>query len=459
MPSPSAYAVGAIVGTGGMGIVYEARHPTIAAPLVIKVLRPELSNNPGVRFRFAAEVRALRRLDHPNIARYVDSGDDFLVMERVPGVLLGSLSGSTGLAVARVLAIIDQLLHALAHVHARGVVHADVKCDNLLVDTTTGVDRLTLIDFGVARIIDEAPDAEPVMSGTPEYMAPEVIRGEPACSAADLYAVGVVFYELLTGTTPFGGGSSDTVLLRHLNEDVVPPSLRAPNRSIPPAIERIVMRALSKDPAARFTSAGTFAVAIQDATRGIRDVAELAAADVLQTAFSTEAPTRDWSSDDVPAVLRPHRVSRGAPPTRSGSIERARRRIGDAIILGDTCEIAAGYLELARLLVNERRLTAAVAELEEAIDVLSSPGTERHSRLLLWPVLLALAALHDGLGDRRRASSVARLAHESAACAGSSLGVSRATALLARLEPNGPVAAQPGCGSAQRILRVGSSSR
>lgn len=444
LTAPSTYSVGEIVGAGGMGVVHEASHPAATRPLVIKVLRSELAGDPAVKARFAAEVRALRQLDHPNIVHYVDSGEDFLVMERVLGEPLGIVLGSAGpLALSRVLAIGDQLLHALAHAHARGVIHADVKSDNLLFDTTSGTDRVTLIDFGVARLLDDLPIDDPLMSGTPEYMAPEVICGQPASAAADLYAVGVILYELLTGTTPFGGGTSDAILLRHLDEDVVPPSLRCPSRSITPALERIVMRALAKDPAQRFTSAETFAVALNDAARGIRDVAELAAAEVPRSAFSTEAPTRDWSSDDVPQALRPRRIARGTRSKQPDKAERVRATIGDALVRGDVCDIAAGYLELARVLVNQRRLPAAVAELEEALDLLDGPGaTGQEPALPLWPILLTLAALHDGLGDRRRACIVGRLARTDAARVGSSLGMSRAATLLARLEPDrAPLAA------------------
>jgi len=439
---PSAYTIGDIVGAGGMGVVYEATHRATPAPIVVKVLRSELSTDPAVRSRFAAEVRALRRLDHPNIARHVDSGDDFLVMERVAGTSLGSvISTSAPLSLARVLAIGDQLLHALAHAHARGVIHADVKSDNLLVDTSTGSDHVVLIDFGVARIVDDVIAVkDPMMSGTPEYMAPEVIRGEQPSVAADLYAVGVILYELLTGTTPFGGGTADAILVRHLEEDAVPPSLRCPGSAITPALERIVMRALAKEPDHRFTSAGTFAVALRDAARGMREVEELATAEAPRTAFSTEAPTRDWSTDEVPEAIRPHRFSRGTRPARNERTQRARATIGDAIIRGDVCGIAAGYLELARVLVNERRLADAVTELEEGIDVLTtSTPTGREPALPLWPMLLTLAAVLDGLGDRRRACAVGRLARDDAARAGSSLGISRAAILLARLDPPHPV--------------------
>jgi hypothetical protein len=215
--------------------------------------------------------------------------------------------------------------------------------------------------------------------------------------------------------------------LRHLEDEVVPPSLRYPSCAIPPALERIVMRALDKDPRRRFSSAGTFAVALHDAARGIRDVADLFAAEAPQPAFATEAPTREWSSDEVPEVIRPHRVARGTRPAPAERTQLARAAIGDAIVRGDVCDIAAGYLELARVLVNQGSLGTAVAELDEALDMLSPA-------LPVWPILLSLAALHDGLGDRARAHSIGCRAHDDAARAGSSIGTSRAATLLARLD-------------------------
>ena len=194
-----------------------------------------------------------------------------------------------------------------------------------------------------------------------------------------------------------------------------------------------MLRALAKDPHRRFTSAGTFGVALRDAAHGIHNVAELAA-EIPRTAFSTEAPTRNWTNDDVPDRIRSNRNERGTGPAAKRAA-RARATIGDAIIRGDVCDIADGYLELARILVDDRRLRAAVSELEEASDVLTSPGIERHQAIPLWPILLTLAAVHDGLGERSQACTAGRMAREDAARAGSSLGVAQATTLLARLEP------------------------
>lgn len=430
-----AYPLGELIGAGGMGAVHATHHDDIAVPIVIKVLRPELGGDPAMLARFGAETRAVRRLDHPNVVRYVDAGEGFLVMERAPGVPLGTAVAMSGpLSIERASEIAVQILRGLAHAHARGVIHADVKTANVLTDVTVAGDQTTLIDFGVARVLTDSVAAKDcLVSGTPEYMAPEVIRGQPPTLAADLYGVGVILYELLTGTTPYGGGTIDEILARHLEDDLVPPSLRCPERPISPALDRIIMRALAKDPARRFPSATTFAVALRDAVRGVHDLEDAAAAAVSATAFSTEAPTITWASEPLRGPQQ--RSARGTRPGED-RIDRARASIGDALVRGDLCDIADGYLELARLLVNDRRLRGAITELEEAIDLLMVPSAEgRSAALPLWPILLTLAALHDGSGDRQRACSFGRRALADAAACDSTVGVSRAARLLTRLSP------------------------
>ena len=368
--------------------------------VVVKFLRSELATDPAVRARFAAEIRAVRRLCHPNLVRFVDAGDGYLVMDHARGVPLGTVIAESGpFAVSRVAAIGEQLLRALAHAHARGVIHADVKSDNVLLDAAGG-DHVTLIDFGVTRLLDEPTVVEdPMLSGTPEYMAPEVILGGLPGPAADIYAVGVILYELLTGATPFGGGASPSILARHVDEDVVPPSTLVPDRAIPVALEHVVMRALAKDPWLRFPSASSFAVALHDATRDT-DGTSLPLIDTPWVAFSTEAKTRDWSIDELPEVVRAKRLARGTRPASSDRVARAKAAIGAALVRGSPYEIADGYLASARALVDDHRLDAATAELQEALDVLTPGHSSSEPVIPVWPILLTLAALHDGLGDR-----------------------------------------------------------
>ena len=192
------------------------------------------------------------------------------------------------------------ILARLQALHDAGFVHGDVKASNVKVAERDGLDSVKLIDLGLARALDDPEhDAECVTSGTPEYMAPEVIRGEGALPAADIYATGVILYELLTGTTPFEGGTSYDIMIRHLDDEVVPPSIRCPNRSIPPAFERAVMIALEKDPTARRTTAAAFATAIVAATPMIEPPVSCGGESLV---FSSTMPTADWH---LPATSLP----------------------------------------------------------------------------------------------------------------------------------------------------------
>ena len=259
------YRLDTLAGVGGMGRVYRAFAPG-GDVVAIKLLRGRYARDPNMIARFRREGAALRRLDHPHGVRALDHGDDFIAMPFVDGVPLATLLDADGAwPLARATRALAQLLAALAHVHARGLVHADIKADNLLVGAN---DHVTLIDFGVARWLD-APVPTRAPSGTPEYMAPEVIRGEPATPAADVYAAGVLLYELVTGATPFAGGTAGEVLARHLGDVVVPPALRHPELEVPRAFEHAMMRALAKSPAERFGSATELADALARAAPAV----------------------------------------------------------------------------------------------------------------------------------------------------------------------------------------------
>jgi len=432
------YVLGELLGRGGMGAVYSARQPSLDRTVAVKLLHPELATVPGIVDRFRTEALAGSRLSHPNVARVLDfgvsaEGTPFLVMEHVAGERLSRILEREGpLPARRACALVCQLLRALDAAHMAGVVHADVKSDNVLVSTgRDGHDIAILIDFGIARLADRPlPDDggdEHILSGTPEYLAPEVIAGTPPTSASDLYGAGVVLYELLTGETPFHGGSAATIFQRHFDEDAIAPSLRCPDAEIAPALDRIVLRALAKDPSMRYASAAQFATALTAAMPASDRARPL---DGLRpSGFSTEAPTQDW-----PAAPR-RRFAEGTRPQPADRAEQLRSAIGAAIVAGDTHAIASSYLELARSLVATCHADVAVWELEQAVDVLTAgegPAT-RTPPSPLWRVLLALAAIYDGIGEAGRARMAARHAWCAANHAHSPTGQHRAAVLLQRL--------------------------
>jgi len=293
MSSSSPYQFRELLGVGGMGEVYAALDGR-ARPVAIKVIAPQHVGSPTMPARLAAEAAACRRIEHRNVVRVLDhgvfaDGTPYLAMERVRGRPLGAIVREEGpLAFRRIRRIGEQLLAGLQAIHAAGIVHADLKADNILVDADRQ-DHVTIIDFGLACAIGTPAD-ERLVSGTPEYMAPEQIQGAPHIPASDLYAAGVVLYELVTGTTPFGGGSPSAVFERHLCDKLVPPTLRIPDRTIPPALERIILRALAKDPDKRPYNAALFATALDHA---LRSTIEDRVASACPT-FSTSAPTCEW---------------------------------------------------------------------------------------------------------------------------------------------------------------------
>jgi hypothetical protein len=268
-----------------------------------------------------------------------------------------------------------------------------------------------MIDFGLARIdgrpawFDHA-DGEAAVSGTPEYMAPEVIGGELPTARADLYGVGVILYELLTRATPFGGGTAAEIMERHLDGAVIPPSIHAQDRDIPAVLDAIVLRALEKRPQDRFEDANAFADALRQAARTGQPLAQ-AAVPRLDDAANPEPPTPSCGTS-VPR----HRLARGSdgPGVGHGArIAELRRAIGEALTRGEVAGIANGYLDLANVLVRGERRSEAACELEEGIDVLSAgrgPNAPDAPKLL-DRLVIALAAIYEETGDRQHARRIA----------------------------------------------------
>jgi eukaryotic-like serine/threonine-protein kinase len=291
------------IGEGGMGIVFLADQPSLGRTVAIKLLQPALTACDALVRRLHTEAVAACRVQHPGAVAIIDfgttdEGTPFIAMEHVPGRSLRQLLAEEEIPLPRALKIVQQLLRTLQAAHARGVIHADIKSDNVIVEHTAGGDTVTLIDFGLARL-DGRWEHGDYVSGTPEYMAPELVRGEPPTVPTDLYGVGVILYELLTGRTPFEGGSTDEVLRRQLEDEVILPSLWQPDRDIPAALDLIVLRALHKDPRARFASAA--------------ELAEALAAICRVTAQRDEAAGEPGARRPPIPARRPPAVTREAP--------------------------------------------------------------------------------------------------------------------------------------------------
>ena len=437
VPFADHYILGETLGSGGMGTVHTAIEVASGRRVAIKLPHPGLAGNPNVSRRFRAEARAGAQLDHPNTIRVVDFGGEdgaqFLVMEYVAGVALDQLVIDQGpLDTNAAVELVRQLLAALDHAHAWGILHADVKTANLLVESTAGAPlHARLIDFGLARFSGESPhDGDRMLSGTPDYLAPELIEGGAPTIASDLYAAGVVLYELLTGFTPFGGGSSDDVLQRHVEGMVLPPSLRSPEQEIAPAIEAVVMRALERKPADRFASAAHFAEALPMTSATLVDGFPRLARGSIVSAFSSEAITRDWQALGLPALARSSTAERPllAPLRDAAHL---------ALVSGSDDLVITSYLELVRALVDSHQLPKAVSELEQGLEKLRLDRPEGPP-LALWRLQLCLAALYSGLGNQVGARRAASIGRDDAARAASTVGHDRASELLVRLTRQTP---------------------
>ncbi len=246
------------IGAGGMGTVYRAQHLLLRREVALKLLASELTRDPVMRERFLREAQATHMLRHPNIVEVFDVALDgsrvFLVMELLEGEGLASWLGAGPLDVVRTLRVVRPVVAALARAHSLGVVHRDIKPENVFIARQPEGDAVVkVLDFGIAHLRHEARLTAPgEVFGTPEYLAPEIARGEDCVPASDLYAVGVMLFEMVTGTQPFDGDL--TQLIAH-HRATPAPSARARNPLIPLELDALIARLLQKDPAARVGSA------------------------------------------------------------------------------------------------------------------------------------------------------------------------------------------------------------
>jgi tRNA A-37 threonylcarbamoyl transferase component Bud32 len=298
------YRVLAPLGRGGMGTVYRVEHLMMKKELALKLLHPELGRLDEVAKRFEREAEAAARLDHPNIITVTDFGRTpdgmlFLVMELLSGPSLGQVLRPDGehgqpLPSERAIHIMKQVLRALELAHASGIIHRDLKPENIvLIERDGDPDFVKLLDFGIAKITHGQSATESltqagVVFGTPEYLSPEQAMGEEADGRADLYAAGVLFYEMLTGRRPFIAASKVEVLSMHLTREPDPMHKVAPDAQIAPALERVVEQAMAKKRAERFPTAGAFLAALSQSGVG------RASPSTLRLQAWTRAASRSW---------------------------------------------------------------------------------------------------------------------------------------------------------------------
>ncbi|WP_320668497.1 Stk1 family PASTA domain-containing Ser/Thr kinase [Patulibacter defluvii] len=346
------YRVERRIGTGGMADVFACEDLQLGRHVALKVLHEQLAEDPQVVARFRRESQSAAGLQHPHIVQVFDRGDwdgiPYMAMELVDGVTLKDvIRDQAPLDPVKTIDQISQVLDALRYAHRRGLVHRDIKPQNVLV----GQDGdLKVADFGIARAVDDLQMTQTGMIvGTAHYLSPEQASGQNITPAADLYAVGVVLFEMLTGRLPFDGDQPVAIALKHVNEE--PPALSIVNPEVPADLEAVVMRALSKAPDDRFADAEEFIAALQ----GVRHRIVSGAPAPERGTYSTGAPgygdqpTGGWlqpaAGMAVPAGVAPEEAREQAEAR-----QRRRRAWTITVALATLVALAlVGYLIFGRM--------------------------------------------------------------------------------------------------------------
>lgn len=401
------YELLSVLGDGGMGIVYRARQIELDREVALKVLRPAMQGDRSFAARFRREARIASKLDHPNIVRVVDFGADgvlghYIAMELADGPSLASeLVVGMPLRTARLVSIMTQVLSALGAAHERGVVHRDMKPDNIVLASTTDdegrrVELVKVVDFGIATArTDVAGErsvvtATDVIVGTPEYMSPEQARGETIDARSDLYACGVMMFQMATGHLPFTGDTPMSVAIQHVSEAT--PDPRGLRPEVPELLASIITTAMHKDPKRRFQTARDLRRRLQDVLLSPRVASEPTLRTDVAPLAGVEAGARPphlWTTE--PELGQVQRMRRAMEALRS-LLPRARRggRVGAAlVVVAVTALLGRVALDAAAPALGER--VAAVGRPPPAVAVGHEPIRPEAAAADASP---ALAAVH-----------------------------------------------------------------
>ncbi|HMI86613.1 MAG TPA: protein kinase [Polyangiaceae bacterium] len=363
------YVIEEVLGEGGMATVYRAQHKLIDRPVAVKMMNPGLSRDPVVRERFRREAKAAQRLAHPNIIEIFDQGDTedgsaYLVMELLEGESLGTTLARGRLTCERALPIMIQMARALARAHDFEVIHRDLKPDNIFIcSRSDGTDLVKLLDFGIARSLQDARlTGQGELFGTPHYMAPERITSIDAGASSDLYAMGILFFEMLSGQLPFDAPDVPGYFMKHLKAPV--PSVKKLVQSLPDSLDSLIASLMAKDPVGRPV----------DAHRMHNDL--LAIAHELEVPVPPDAEAEEPSSRRTLSPLPPSAMDRWAK----------RMTVFEQMLSRAFAEKPPA--ELAKMLDQVKGLVAQVAELrsesvaaQRELEAFESRGREGRQRI------------------------------------------------------------------------------
>jgi serine/threonine-protein kinase len=294
------------IGEGGMGAVFKGVDLMLEREVAIKALRPELARQPDVVERFRAEAVTLAKLNHPNIATlyaFLRQGDHyFMVMEFVRGETLDSLlRRSGGMPVDRAITLFCQALEGIDHAHKMGIIHRDIKPANMML---TQAGSIKVMDFGIARVLGTARmTRQGNIIGTVEYMSPEQIRGQETDARSDIYALGILLYEMLTGRVPFSHPSEYEMMKRQVEQPPPPPREFQPG--IPAGVEAALLKAIAKDPSGRFQTAEAMRVALLGGSVAARTSSEAATS---MMPLTPEAPAPAGTANNVSSGIKETRM-------------------------------------------------------------------------------------------------------------------------------------------------------
>ena len=319
------------VASGGMAVVYKAQDLALSRMVAVKILRPSLTGDPQFLTRFRQEARNVANLSHPNIVTLHDVGQDgntyYMVMEYIEGQDLKKvIRANAPFSIDRMLNIAIQICAGVGYAHRAGLVHADVKPQNALV---TSDDRVKVTDFGIAQALQhtQAQERQSVVWGSPHYFAPEQASGETPTPASDVYSVGIVMFEMLTGKLPYNGADQQELALAHIREQV--PHVTDHNPSVPVHLDRIIYKVMSKEPANRYRTAdqlGRILISYQkqggEATANVPPAAPSPNQPIVQSAAPPQVQPQQPLPRAICAATAPGRTSSASPNNAARRVQR-----------------------------------------------------------------------------------------------------------------------------------------